>query len=133
MSAGVIARAVVHSLCPECAEEYEAPEDELRVMGFDPAQARGITFKRPRGCRACDGLGFRGRLGLFEVLEMHSDIRDLTFDGASTEKVRSVALAGGYLRPLIEDGRLKVGGGMTSVLEVMRVTRAATDEAPTAF
>ncbi len=121
----VLAQRLVRRLCGECAESYEAPEDELRALGLDPVRLGRVTLKRARGCRACDGAGYRGRLGLFELLEMDSELRDRTFAGSSVEDIRSTALATGRLRPLIGDGAEKVLAGRTSVLEVLRVTRAA--------
>ena len=123
---GVLAQRLVRRLCPECSQEYVPDAHELRAVGRDAGRLAGgeLRFRRPRGCRACDGLGYKGRLGLFEKLEMDSVLREMVFRGESQEAVRATALAAGLLRPLIADGALKLASGRTSVAEVLRVTRA---------
>ncbi len=120
----VLAQRLVRKLCPECRVEYEAGDVELAAVGLDPSVARGRKLFKPRGCRACEGTGYRGRVALFERLEMDQPIRDMTFRGASLEDIRKAALSGGSLRELDADGALKVLEGMTSVNEVLRVTRS---------
>ncbi len=122
---GVVGQRLVRRICTECAEEYEPPLAELAFLGLDPAALAGRTFRRPRGCRACDGIGFRGRVGLFELFELESDLRDAIFHGKSLDALREMALASGRLQPLTVDGGRKVVAGETSVSEVLRVTRAA--------
>src|SRR5262245_59158257 len=124
---GVVAQRLVRRLCKECSESYAPSAGELRVLGLDPALLAGRSFARGRGCRACEGSGFRGRLGLFEMFELDSDLRDAVFRGQSLEEIRSLALSRGRLRPLLVSGASKVLAGLTTVTEVLRVTRAATD------
>lgn len=124
----VLAQRLVRRLCPECAESYPAPPEELAALGLAASRVEGAHFKRPRGCRACEGVGYRGRLGLFEMLELEPELREMTFRGASVEAVREAALSGGSLQPLIADGARKVIEGKTSVLEVLRVTRAVSGD-----
>ena len=121
----VIAQRLVRRLCDNCAETYTPPEAEIRFLGLDPANVGELQFRRPRGCRTCEGVGYRGRLGLFELFEMDSDLRDATFRGDTLESIRELALARGKLQPLIVAGSHKVLSGATSVNEVLRVTRAA--------
>jgi type IV pilus assembly protein PilB len=125
---GVIAQRLVRRLCKECAESYAPAEAELRLLGLEPRNVKEPRFRRPRGCRACEGVGYRGRLGLFELFEMDGGLRDATFQGESLEKIRALALATGKLAPLIGAGARKVLAGETSVAEVLRVTRAAMEE-----
>jgi len=121
----VMAQRLVRRLCQECAEEYTPDEGELRALRLDPRLYEGRRFKRPRGCRACDGNGYRGRLGLFEMLDLDEQLRELVFQGADLDRVRSVALGSRLLQPLIVDGAQKVVAGQTTTTEVLRVTRAA--------
>ena len=72
----------------------------------------------------CEGNGYRGRVALYEHLEMDNTLRDMTFRGESLEDIRATATSMGSLRSLLADGARKVIEGMTSVVEVMRVTRA---------
>jgi type II secretory ATPase GspE/PulE/Tfp pilus assembly ATPase PilB-like protein len=124
---GVIAQRLVRRLCPECAEPYQPTEAEVRILGLDPAHLAGHAFKRARGCRVCEGVGYRGRLALFELFEMDSDLRDATFRGDPLDAIRTQALATGRLQPLLVAGARKVLAGSTSVNEVLRVTRAASE------
>ncbi len=125
---GVIAQRLVRRLCKECAEEYRPDEAEIRFLGLDPKSFTDQTFRRPKGCRVCEGAGYRGRLGLFELFEMDTDLRDLTFRGASLDKIRDLALSTGKLQPILVSGARKVLAGQTSVTEILRVTRAAATE-----
>jgi type IV pilus assembly protein PilB len=122
----VMAQRLVRRLCRHCAEEYAPSEAELRALDLDPRLFAGRTFRQPRGCPECERTGYRGRLGLFEVLELDETLREMTFRGASLEDVRATALATRRLRPLLADGARKVAAGQTTVSEVLRVTRAAT-------
>ncbi len=124
---GVVAQRLVRRLCKECAETYEAGPAEARVLGVEPSVLARKTLRRERGCRACDGTGYRGRLGLFELFELDSDLRDAVFRGEPLERIRASALASGCLHPLLASGARKVLAGETSVHEVLRVTRAAAE------
>jgi type IV pilus assembly protein PilB len=121
----VIAQRLVRRLCRECAVPYEPTAGELAALGLDPRGAGATRFKRARGCRACDGTGYKGRVGLFELLELDAQLREMVFEGASLDAVRSAALASGRLRPLVADGARKVARGDTTTTEVVRVTRLA--------
>jgi type IV pilus assembly protein PilB len=75
----------------------------------------------PIGCSRCGGTGYKGRTGLYEVMAMSDEIRDLTIERSSSEEIRKVAVAQG-MRPLRADGFEKVKNGVTSIAEVARVT-----------
>ncbi|MFT7667878.1 MAG: type IV pilus assembly protein PilB [Planctomycetota bacterium] len=119
----VIAQRLVRRLCSECAEDYEPHEEELRAIGLDPRNMAGQMFKRNRGCRVCEGVGYHGRIALFELLEMDPALRDMTFRAEPLDAIRRAALSSGQLRPLIEDGARKVIRGSTTVTEILRVCR----------
>jgi type II secretory ATPase GspE/PulE/Tfp pilus assembly ATPase PilB-like protein len=125
---GIVAQRLVRRLCAECAETYEPTDAEVRFLGLDPRALGGQTFRRAKGCRVCEGTGYRGRLGLYELFEMSTDLRDATFRGESLERIRELALATGKLQPLLVAGARKVIAGATSVNEILRVTRAAGKE-----
>ncbi|MDF1798191.1 MAG: GspE/PulE family protein [Planctomycetota bacterium] len=122
----VLAQRLVRRLCQECAEEYTPTTAELASLGLEPNP--NARFKEPRGCYACEGVGYRGRLGLYELFELDTDLRERFFEGASQDQMRVAAQAAGRLLPLVEDGASKVLDGMTSYSEVLRVTRLGTDE-----
>ena len=120
----VMAQRLVRRLCPDCAKEYEPHTQEVEALGLDVEQLGGARFKQPRGCRTCEGQGYRGRVALFELMEMDHELRELCFRGESLDVIRSAALGSGQLRPLLRDGARKVMQGTTSVTEVMRVCRS---------
>ena len=120
----ILAQRLVRRLCPDCAEPYAPEAAEIEALGLDPNSVDAeLRFKRPKGCRACDGLGYRGRLGLYEILELDNELREQFFRGDSIADVRESALSARLLAPLVEDGARKVLEGSTSVLEVLRVCR----------
>ena len=121
----VIAQRLVRRLCAECRQDYAPSAGEVEALGLDPRVIGGRTFRRARGCRACEGTGFRGRIALFELLELDPGLRELCFRGASLDEIRRSASGSGALRALLADGARKVVAGETSVTEVMRVTRLA--------
>ena len=122
---GVVAQRLVRRLCGECSEEYAPDRAEIEFLGLDPGTVEGRTFRRARGCRACGGNGYHGRLGLFELLELDSDLRDAIFRGAPLETIKKMAHSTGRLQHLLVAGARKVLAGKTSVQEIMRVTRNA--------
>jgi type IV pilus assembly protein PilB len=117
----VMAQRLVRTLCKECRTPTEVDEVELSALGIKPEQAQGATLFRERGCGNCENSGFRGRKGLFELLEMDSRLREMTFRGEPNLKIREEAVLSGRMSTLLEDGRRKVLTGMTSVREVLRV------------
>ncbi len=120
---GVIAQRLVRRLCPKCSSEYDPAPGEFEALGLDPRLHQGQRFRRPRGCRACEDSGYRGRVGLFETLELDEPLREMIYRGENLDLLRARALATHKLAPLITDGGEKVLAGATSVVEVLRVTR----------
>lgn len=121
----VLAQRLVRRLCADCKEPYEASHEELRALGLDARD--GVTLYAARGCHACEGGGYRGRLGIFEVLELDASMRESFFEGQSLDELRALAHSAGMYLPLTEDGAAKVLDGLTSVAEVLRVTRVEDD------
>jgi len=117
----ILAQRLVRTLCRECRVPAEPDEVELAPLGIQAEQARSATLFRERGCGACENSGFRGRKGLFELLEMDGRLREMTFRGEPHLKIREEAILAGRMSTLQEDGRRKVLGGTTSVREVLRV------------
>jgi type IV pilus assembly protein PilB len=124
----IIAQRLVRRLCPKCCEDYVPQPEEIEALGMDPQQVTGRSFKQARGCPACEGVGFRGRVALFETFEMDSHLREMTFREESLESITESAKGSGMLQPLVIDGARKVLQGVTSVGEVLRVTRSAFEE-----
>jgi type IV pilus assembly protein PilB len=119
----VVAQRLARKLCERCKEAY-APEDvELQEAGYsdDAREEIGELF-RAAGCAACSKTGFRGRIGLYEVMPMSEEIERLTVERASADAIRAVAVSQGMVG-LREDGLEKVRLGQTSIEEVARVVK----------
>ncbi|MFH1549596.1 MAG: ATPase, T2SS/T4P/T4SS family [Planctomycetota bacterium] len=117
----IMAQRLVRVLCENCKEPYHPTETELAAVGMTPDIIEGHTIFRPTGCARCRHSGYRGRLGVFELMEMSNELRGLTFDKASTQDLRKSAIMGG-MTTLQEDGVRKVLAGVTSIEEVLRLT-----------
>lgn len=119
----VVAQRLVRRLCQACKVSTEASREQTRWLAtaVDGRQPRRLF--RGGGCRECDGTGYRGRLGLYEVLTVTSSIREQIVDDAAEEALWRVARAEG-MRTLLEDGLSKVESGTTSLDEVLRVVTA---------
>jgi type IV pilus assembly protein PilB len=114
----LIAQRLARRICPDCRETYEATDEELTALGLDGRKAPELA--QGAGCNACGGTGFRGRIGLFEVLPITEEIRALASERASTSEIQKAAVASG-MRTLREDGIRLCLEGMTTPDEVRRV------------
>jgi len=116
---GILAQRLVRVLCPECREPRLANRAECELLGVDPAQPPVIH--EARGCPACNGSGYRGRTGIYELIEIDDALRQMIHDGAGertlTDHVRAITPG------IRSDGVRRVLDGTTSVEEVVRVTR----------
>jgi type IV pilus assembly protein PilB len=117
----VVAQRLVRRLC-DCRVPVELSAEALFVNGFQ-ADA-GITAYEPAGCVRCGGTGYRGRMGIYELMHVTDDVRRLVLDKGSADELRDCARHGG-MRTLREDGLEKVKRGVTSVAEVLRVLGTA--------
>ncbi len=120
----IMAQRLVRVICKECKEVDPAPDRFLlRMLGFTDADLAGRQLYRGRGCNRCQNTGYRGRQGIFELLEMNNELRELAFHRAPTSELRRAAIASG-MRNLLEDGKLKILRGITTVEEVARICQA---------
>jgi|LakMenEpi03Aug12_release.lakeMendotaPanAssembly.Ray.scaffolds.fasta_scaffold98542_2 type II secretory ATPase GspE/PulE/Tfp pilus assembly ATPase PilB-like protein len=117
----VLAQRLARKLCMHCREPYPPPADLLARLGIKPGTVEKIYRERDKGCEQCGGTGYKGRIGLHELLVMNDDIRRLITPQPSVEDLRAAARHAGT-RSLQTDGLLKVMRGVTSVKEVVRVT-----------
>jgi type IV pilus assembly protein PilB len=115
----VVAQRLARTLCPHCKKRTIISAEVLRNHGFH-AQF-DIEAYEPVGCVRCNGMGYRGRTGLYEVMLISEEIRDLTLQRASADHIATVAVRQG-MRRLREDGLDKVKSGLTSMAEIARVT-----------
>ena len=117
----VVAQRLLRKLCDRCREPYEPNEAQLAAAGFPEYQWRDIPqLHRAVGCSNCTKTGYKGRIGLYEVMLMSEEIERMTVERASSEAMRSVAVEQG-MTTLRQDGLEKARLGMTSVEEVLRV------------
>jgi general secretion pathway protein E len=119
----VIAQRLVRTLCTKCRQPYQPHRDELPAdFPWDEYQSLGAAIFRAGGCRSCRELGFTSRQGIFELCPTTDEVRQLAHDRASSWAIRKAALAGG-MRTLRQDAWHKVLEGVTTVDEVLRVTK----------
>ena len=118
----VIAQRLVRRLCDDCKREAEVSAEELQRSGLDGESGR-LTAYEPVGCVRCNGSGFRGRVGVYEVLDITDSIRSLILTRASGAEIGAAAVAEG-MRRMPTDGLEKVRAGVTSIAEVLRVLDA---------
>ena len=117
----VLAQRLVRRLCPACRAPYQPPEALLRQLGDVPASLAGKVFYRAVGCDACNLLGYKGRLGIFEFLPMTDALRELVVQGASLTQLRQNAIRQG-MTTLRAAGLAAILAGETTVEEVMKYT-----------
>ncbi len=121
---GVIAQRLVRRLCMFCRESHEPTQQELELLKLGPEAFEGKSVYRAVGCPDCHGWGYRGRVGLFEVMELNDDLRDLIMAQASTMQIRSAAVKNGMVS-LRRAGISRVVDGTTTIDEVLAVTMDA--------
>ena len=119
----VVAQRLARILCERCKEAYQPDEQELVQAGYPEWLLAEIQqLYRPSGCAACSNTGYRGRMGLYEVMPMTEELERLTVERASAEALKTVAIQQGMIT-LRDDGLEKVRMGLTSIEEVARVVK----------
>jgi type IV pilus assembly protein PilB len=120
----IMAQRLIRVICQDCKEPHPDPDPRLlQLLGFRPGELDNVTVYRGRGCKNCSGTGYRGRQGIFELMEMNNALRELAFNSAPVAEIRRAAAASG-MRTLLEDGRLKIRNGITAPEELVRVTQS---------
>jgi len=114
----IMAQRLVRVICPKCKEPDKPPAAEIKAAGLTPDRLSTANFSRGRGCNYCHHTGFRGRLGIFELLKLNSGIREMTFNREPTQSIRRQARLLG-MRTLLEDGINKAVRGITTLDEVL--------------
>jgi type IV pilus assembly protein PilB len=121
---GVLAQRLARKLCTHCCEMYSPSVDEMiaaRVAPDVAAASDGMAFYRKKGCPRCNQTGYKGRIGIFQLLAMTEDLATLAASKASREDIERAALGTG-MKSLWDDGLAKVAAGLTSIEELARVT-----------
>ncbi len=120
----VLAQRLVRKICPACKEVDQHPNPQfLRLLNITPQDLKTQKIYKGKGCGKCQGSGFKGRVGIFELMEMNSEIRELAFARSTASELRKAAKASG-MKPLLEDGKAKIFKGITTPEEVSRTSQA---------
>jgi general secretion pathway protein E len=117
---GILAQRLVRKVCPECGEPYQPQAADLPRDLELPA---GATLMRGSGCRSCRQTGYRGRLGIFELLRSNDRLREMVMEHQNAGRIANAAREDGLLTELREDGYAKITQGLTTVSEVMRAVK----------
>jgi type IV pilus assembly protein PilB len=118
---GIMGQRLVRKVCPKCKARFEPPAHILKGLGLRPEVAKKANFMKGKGCSHCNKTGYRGRMGIHEMMVMTSTIRDMTFKGEPTQAIRKVARKQG-MHTLFEDGMIKAMKGLTTIDEILRIT-----------
>jgi type IV pilus assembly protein PilB len=117
----IMAQRLIRTICKNCKEPCEYTERELATVGLTPDDVAHVTLYHGAGCDECGGNGYRGRLGIFEMMELNVELQELAFHHAPTNKLREAALNSG-MTDLRSDGVRKILRGVTTVEEIVRIT-----------
>jgi type IV pilus assembly protein PilB len=117
----VLAQRLARRICGECKEPAEKHPEALRTMGMSADQIASATIYRGRGCRACNDMGYRGRVALYEVMPFTDDLKELVLQGASSTEIKAEMIRGGVASLRIA-GINKILEGVTTPEEVLRTT-----------
>jgi type IV pilus assembly protein PilB len=117
----ICAQRLVRRICKECKTPIEVPVHGLIDAGYTPEEAKDVTVYKGRGCSNCNNTGYKGRIGLYEVLELSDEIRQLILEGASAIELKQKAIDEGMIS-LRRSGLIKVRDGLTTLEEVVRET-----------
>ena len=120
----VLAQRLVRVVCPKCKQPHQPLDSQIQEAGITPEQLKTATFMKGRGCVNCTKSGYKGRLGIFELMVMNNKIRELAFQGAATTDIRRAAVSTG-MTVMFEDGVQKALRGVTTLDEVFRVSKKA--------
>jgi type IV pilus assembly protein PilB len=117
---GVVAQRLVRRLCPNCRRQYTPPAETLRALNIPDAEAANIPFYKSVGCDQCNHTGYRGRIGIYEMMRVTDKLRRAISARVSEDQIREAAIASGMIS-LGEDGLAKVKSGVTTPEELLRV------------
>jgi type IV pilus assembly protein PilB len=117
----ICAQRLIRRICKDCSEPVEVPPQALIDEGFTPEEAKTVQIMKGKGCTTCNKTGYKGRTGLYEVMEVDDEIRELVLVGASAVELKKKAIERGMIT-LRRSGLIKVAAGWTTLEEVARET-----------
>ena len=119
----IMAQRLVRVICSGCKVPDDDPAPQyLRLLDITPEDIESHPVYKGTGCSQCQGTGYRGRIGIFEMVELNSELRELAFAKAPANELRKAAKAGG-MRTLMDDGKIKIFNGISTPEEVARITQ----------
>ena len=125
---GILGQRLLRRNCPSCAEQVQESGTLLRALNISQADLQGRTLMRGNGCDKCQGTGFKGRTGLFELLVIDETVRRMTTERASASAIKKYATETLGMKTLLQDGRRAVLEGVTTPEEVLRVCQSEVEE-----
>ena len=120
---GIVAQRLVRKICTNCKTAFQPTEEMLMELGLTPEDVGDKKFYYGRGCEVCNNTGYRGRTGIYEIMVLNDEIRELIMNNASTNVLRDAAQRNG-MHLLRENGLLLIYDGITTIEEVSRETLA---------
>jgi len=117
----VMAQRLTRKICRHCKRPFTPEPNDIRSLNINPAQAANATFAKGDGCSECNGTGYRGRMGIFEILVVNDELQKMIYENVGTVKLREKARSLG-MRTMREDGARKVTAGLTTIDEVVSIT-----------
>jgi type IV pilus assembly protein PilB len=119
----ILAQRLVRILCEHCKTPDDSPDSRLMALcGMTRSDLEGKTIYKPAGCKRCGETGYRGRRGVYELMKMNAEIREMAFNRSTVSDIRKAAQAAG-MRNLLGDGKLKILEGKTTLKEVAKIAQ----------
>ena len=118
---GIVGQRLVRKICDNCKRPYKPTEEQLRELELTPEETAGKTFYYGKGCDYCNNTGYRGRMGIYEIMTLDDDIKEAIMARKSTNILREMAIQKG-MRPLRTSGTMAIYDGLTTIEEVVKET-----------
>ncbi len=116
----VMAQRLLRRICPDCAVAYRPTPLDLQRLGYGYADVHGADFRQGQGCSRCQYTGYRGRVGIFELLILNEEIRNAMIEHKTSQEIRRISIEATDLVTLMEDGLVKAAAGTTTIQELLR-------------
>jgi len=117
---GLLAQRLARKVCSECGQTYQPSTAELQRVGYTSEDIIGTTFRKGRGCSHCQHTGYKGRVGIFELLVLNDAVRSAVIEQKTSQELRRICIESAGLVTLMEDGIYKAAAGITTIDEVFR-------------
>jgi type IV pilus assembly protein PilB len=126
----VLAQRLLRRVCPHCAAPVKVTPAQLQRLGSSSQDLQGGKFRKGRGCVECGQTGYKGRLGIFELLVLNELVRDAILERKTSHEIRSISIKHSGLVTLLEDGLVKAAAGLTTIEEILRCLPKLTNPRP---